>query len=200
LYSRQVLSFDCINRDGKWKVGNLKWEKTKEESDPGIERLGESVALLPPALIWFSSPLQKQWYLRDYGNADGSIPGEFDDVSFEYGVRGKPQDAANKYMEFLFGSRTHADPWVGNEEHPVLEEYSYIAHSIALKASCPSGKGSLTAAITGTFFPTHHLFVNGKHIQTVPQDKFDKLWVPEYRQNFRNLWLTEFRNTILAPQ
>lgn len=202
LYSRQVISFECTNRDGKWKVAKLKWEKGQEEADPGLERLSDFAALIPPDLSWFSAPLQqKQWYLRDDGNWDaaGNQTEEFDEVAFQYAVRGRPNAAANQYMEHLFGSRTHADPWVGNDAHPTLVEYSYIAHAIAFKLGCATGKGTLAATISGTHFPTHHLFVNGKHSKTVAQDKFHFLWSPEYRQGFRNLGLIAFRDDIMVP-
>jgi hypothetical protein len=57
----------------------------------------------------------------------------------------------------------------------------------------------LVATISGTHFPTHHLFVNGKHSKTVAQDKFHFLWSPEYRQGFRNLGLIAFRDDIMVP-
>jgi hypothetical protein len=84
---------------------------------------------------------------------------QVDKVTFSYRLRGRPNalgvDAMNKVKP-----RT----------------CSYIWHEISGNFTCRDGKVVIAADITGSGFPSHRLWVQGKKVAEVPQGPFKNLW------------------------
>jgi hypothetical protein len=80
-------------------------------------------------------------------------------ITFNYRLRGQPNAAGVAAM---------------NAVKP--RTCSFIWHAVSGTLSCQSGKLVVAAAIGGSKFPSHRLWVQGKAVQTVPQGKFKNLW------------------------
>jgi hypothetical protein len=174
IYSSETVSFGCVKQADKWKVLDFTWHAAKEESDAGLERLPpKNTAAIPSEPKFYPVPWQRQQYLRQIGGAGGVKQGAFDEVGFQYGVKGRPHKLAETYLRLMVEGRHHKD---ANGKDRL---YAYASHFIGGRAYCDAGTPKLSVNISGTAFPSHLLFVNGKPLKKLPQGNYDQLWRPE---------------------
>jgi hypothetical protein len=86
-------------------------------------------------------------------------------LTFDWSVKGKPHWIA----ELAF-----------QEAHPRFSKY--IWHQIVGEIQClPDGNARVDAAIKGSQYPCHTLFINDIWITTIMQGPLASLWVPDLR-------------------
>lgn len=82
-----------------------------------------------------------------------------DKVTFSYRLRGRPNEAGVKAMNFV-KPRT----------------CSFIWHEVSGTLTCKQGSPIITADLKGSEFPSHRLWVNGKQVAQLQQGPFKNLW------------------------